>query len=227
MKENKFIAYCGLNCEKCEAYLATKNNDHNLRKKVAQKWSKMNGFDIKPEFINCEGCRLDGIKTPFCESLCEIKKCAIKNSNQTCGFCKKFRDCNTLKMITSNNKEVLKRLENHNIEYFVFKDFDEIYKWFKENSLIKKEMFCEVKRGDPKKAGDKLPYVDAVNAALCFGWIDSTLRNIDGVLVQRFSPRSKNSHWTELNISRCEELYKKGLMSKEGLDVCPKKFCYK
>ncbi len=55
-----FIAYCGLDCEKCEARLATINNDNELRTKVADKWSKLNNITITPEMINCEGC-----KTPF------------------------------------------------------------------------------------------------------------------------------------------------------------------
>jgi len=221
MIDNKFIAYCGLNCKKCEAYLATINNDDNLRKEVALKWSKMNGIEIKPDFINCEGCRQNGKKTPFCDSLCEIRKCAIKSNKLTCGKCTKLDSCEKIKMIISNNKEALKRLKTQDIKYLTFKNFEEIYAWFKENSLTQKEMFCEVKRGDPKKAGNKLPYIDAVNAALCFGWIDSTLRNIDGVLVQRFSPRSKSSHWTELNITRCKELNQKGLMSEQGKKACP------
>lgn len=114
--------------------------------------------------------------------------------------------------------------KKYNINYYSFKTFDEIYKWFEANHQTQKEMFCEVKRGDPKKAIGVLSYYDAVNAALCFGWIDSTLRNIDNVLVQRFSPRSKKSHWTELNIQRCQILFEKGLMKDAGLEACPKKF---
>lgn len=110
------------------------------------------------------------------------------------------------------------------ITYYSFKTFSEIYDWFKRNYKTQKEMFCAVKRGDPKKAIGVLSYYDAVNAAICFGWIDSTLRNIDGILVQRFSPRTKKSHWTELNIERCKALYEKGLMTKEGLDACPVKW---
>ena len=52
---NKMIAYCGLNCEKCDAYIATRNNDRDLRLKTAKLWSKMNGVTILPEHINCEG----------------------------------------------------------------------------------------------------------------------------------------------------------------------------
>lgn len=108
------------------------------------------------------------------------------------------------------------------INYLEFKSFEEIYSWFLSKSENEKEMFCVVKRGDPSKVPPGvLSYYDAVNAALCFGWIDSTLRNIDGVLVQRFSPRSKRSHWTELNINRCKELYNKGLMTKQGIEACP------
>jgi len=109
------------------------------------------------------------------------------------------------------------------INFLEFKDFNDIYDWFKSNHLKAKEMFCVVKRGDPKNANGVLSYYDAVNAALCFGWIDSTLRNIDGRLVQRFSPRSKKSHWTELNIERCRILKEKGLMTEYGLKVCPGK----
>ena len=108
-----------------------------------------------------------------------------------------------------------------NINYLDFKNFDELYSWFLENAKKEKELFVRVSRQKPEKCVDILSYYDAVNAALCFGWIDSTLRNINGVLVQRFSPRKKNSHWTETNIKRCIELNKRGLMVEEGKKACP------
>ena len=107
------------------------------------------------------------------------------------------------------------------INYLEFKDFDEIYSWFLNNATKEKELFVKISRKKPEKCTDILSYYDAVNAALCFGWIDSTLRNIDGVLVQRFSPRKENSHWTELNINRCIELEKRGLMTELGKKSCP------
>lgn len=53
------IAYCGLNCEKCDAYHATLNNDQALREKTAKLWAELNQAPILPEHINCEGvsCR--------------------------------------------------------------------------------------------------------------------------------------------------------------------------
>ena len=56
----KMIAYCGLDCEKCEAYLAAVNDDQALRVKTAELWSKLNHASITPEQINCLGCRAGG-----------------------------------------------------------------------------------------------------------------------------------------------------------------------
>lgn len=53
--------------------------------------------------------------------------------------------------------------------------------------------------------------------ALCFGWIDSTLKKLpDRRLAQRLSPRRKNSHWTKLNMDRCIDLEDRGLMTPAG-----------
>ena len=105
--------------------------------------------------------------------------------------------------------------------YLEFKSFDEIYNWFLVNSKKEKELFVKISRQKKDKCIDILSYEDAVKAALCFGWIDSTLRNINGNLIQRFSPRRKKSHWTEANIKRCIELDKKGLMTELGKIACP------
>ena len=110
---NDFISYCGLDCEKCEARIATITNDDKLREKVAALWSKLNSVTITKEMINCVGCRLDGVKTPFCESLCEIRKCAIENKYEMCGACSKIMECEKIKMITNSNEEALKRLKDY------------------------------------------------------------------------------------------------------------------
>lgn len=109
---NSYIAYCGLNCEMCEARLATVNDDNRLREKVAKHWSELNGIEITPEMINCEGCRINGVKTPFCDSLCQIRQCGIKNNFETCGSCNKLKSCKKVKMIIGNNKDALKNLES-------------------------------------------------------------------------------------------------------------------
>jgi len=98
---------------------------------------------------------------------------------------------------------------------------EEWRKWLKKNHA--KEAFCWVKTvrgawGAHSKDGVGIPYLDAVEEALCFGWIDSTSKGG----FQRFSPRRKNGNWTQLNIARCERLQTLGLMTDAGLAVMPK-----
>lgn len=67
-----------------------------------------------------------------------------------------------------------------------------------------------------------LPYIEVVEEALCFGWIDSTVKRLeDGRMAQRLSPRAKKSHWTARNIQRCAELEKQGLMTPAGRRAIP------
>ena len=109
---NEFIAYCGLDCESCEARIATINNDDTLRENVAKHWSELNGLTITPEMINCTGCRIDGVKTPFCDSICPIRKCAVDKNVGTCGDCSEVSSCEKLAMIINNNPDAKNNLLN-------------------------------------------------------------------------------------------------------------------
>ena len=62
---NKMIAYCGLNCEKCDAYIATINNNQELREKTAKLWAELNNAPILPEHINCKVVVLKVLKQFF------------------------------------------------------------------------------------------------------------------------------------------------------------------
>ena len=110
------IAYCGLDCKKCDAYLATIHDDQALREKTAKLWAELNHAPILPEHINCEGCRMDGIKTVYCDSLCRIRQCALEKGVTTCGDCQDLEKCQMVGMIMSNNPEVLKNLKVKNTE---------------------------------------------------------------------------------------------------------------
>lgn len=107
----KMIAYCGLDCEKCDAYLATINDDQALREKTAKAWTELNQVPILPEHINCQGCRTEGIKTVFCDSLCEIRQCALKKGVETCGDCPDMETCQIVGAIIANNREALNNLK--------------------------------------------------------------------------------------------------------------------
>lgn len=90
------IAFCGLDCSKCEGYLATQANDDDMRAKVAKQWSALYNADIKPAHINCDGCRSEGRKFFYCSNICEIRKCCIEKDVANCAACDMYT-CDKLK----------------------------------------------------------------------------------------------------------------------------------
>ena len=108
---NKMIACCGINCETCEARLATINDDDQLRKEVSRKWCEMNNTDqITPETINCTGCRTNGVKFYFCNHLCEIRKCVTSKGYETCGECPEKSNCPKVGAVWQYNAEAKNNL---------------------------------------------------------------------------------------------------------------------
>ena len=90
----QLIACCGLDCESCDARMATVANDNDLREKTAQKWSEMNNApEITATTINCMGCRTGGAKFAYCIDYCEIRKCVCERGFNTCGDCEELDSC--------------------------------------------------------------------------------------------------------------------------------------
>lgn len=100
------------------------------------------------------------------------------------------------------------------------KNKEEFRLWLKDNHLKEKECWIELKRGKPIN-NNVFYYLDAVEVALCFGWIDSVYKKIEGKTYSKFTPRRKNSPWTELNKERVRRLIKLNLMDESGLKVLP------
>lgn len=99
------------------------------------------------------------------------------------------------------------------------KSREELREWLRENGKSEKACWVVVSM-TPKP--DTLLYLDAVEEALCFGWIDGIKKKISETgTAQRLSPRSKNSSWTELNKERVRRLEKLGLMTEEGRKALP------
>ena len=107
----KMIACCGLNCEKCDARIATITNDDALREKTAALWTKLNSVTITPEMMNCTGCRVERVKMPFCDSICPIRGCVRERGLETCADCARMDSCQTLGRITANNPSALENLK--------------------------------------------------------------------------------------------------------------------
>ena len=110
-------------------------------------------------------------------------------------------------------------MENYNIINCETKE--DFYKWLKENHAKEDECYIICKKGKIQPNSEIFYYIDAVYMALCFGWIDSTQKVINGIRYQRFSPRKKNSNWSELNKARCKWLINNKLMTESGYKVLP------
>lgn len=97
-----------------------------------------------------------------------------------------------------------------------FTSRSELRQWLYAHHATERECWVVMTRSKQPIEG-VLPYLDVVEESLCFGWIDSTLKRLpNGHLAQRLSPRRKRSHWTELNIERCADLERRGLMTDAG-----------
>ena len=100
--------------------------------------------------------------------------------------------------------------------FLPFSSRSELRDWLMANHATASHCWVSCNRSKLPRPGT-IPYLEIVEEALCFGWIDSTLKKLpDGRLAQRLSPRRKGSHWTELNIRRCQDLELRGLMTDAG-----------
>lgn len=99
--------------------------------------------------------------------------------------------------------------------------------WLKRNHDRAKEVWLVYRKAHTKDR--KLTYADAVEEAICFGWIDTTVRPIDDDhYMQRFTPRSNERNWSKINLDRFAKMEDAGLMTDAGrakkpADVAPPK----
>jgi len=103
-----------------------------------------------------------------------------------------------------------------------FKSANELRKWFQKNYNKAPELwigFYNVKSG---KKG--VTYKEAVDEALCFGWIDGIRKGLnEESYVNRFTPRKKSSIWSNVNTKRIKELIEEGRVHSSGLEAFNKR----
>ena len=92
--------------------------------------------------------------------------------------------------------------------------------WLEKHHDSKKEIwlvFSYKRTGKPTMA-----YNDAVEEAICYGWIDGQLKSLDDArFVRRFSPRRKRSHWSRSNKERALRMLRAGKMTEVGMRALP------
>jgi uncharacterized protein YdeI (YjbR/CyaY-like superfamily) len=97
-----------------------------------------------------------------------------------------------------------------------FKSQSDFRKWLEKNHNSAKELWVGYyKKSTGKKS---ITHPEAVDEALCFGWIDGIRKSIDeNSYTNRFSPRKAKSNWSKVNITRFNELRELGLVSSHGM----------
>lgn len=104
------IAYCGLICSDCPAFLATVEDDDGKRKEVAELWSKEFGHPLKAEDINCDGCLSRSPRVfGYCMN-CEIRKCGQEKDVDNCAYCDDYV-CEKLAGFLTQAPQAKKHLE--------------------------------------------------------------------------------------------------------------------
>jgi uncharacterized protein YdeI (YjbR/CyaY-like superfamily) len=97
-----------------------------------------------------------------------------------------------------------------------FKSLNELRKWFQRNHGKISEVWIGFYKVNSGKKG--ISYKEAVDEALCFGWIDGIRKGLDEEsYVNRFTPRKKSSNWSNVNIKRINELIEEERVHPAGL----------
>jgi len=92
--------------------------------------------------------------------------------------------------------------------------------WLEANHTEAREIWLVLFRKDADQPS--VVYVEAVEEALCFGWIDGITKALDDQRrVQRFTPRRPKGNWTELNKERARRMIAAGLMTEAGYAILP------
>lgn len=102
-------------------------------------------------------------------------------------------------------------IETHN-----FSDNHEWRRWLSENHDKEKKAWLTIHKKHSNKTG--IRHEEAIEEALCFGWIDGGMRSIDDdTFILRFAPRKARSIWSKRNKDKAELLIQQGRMTDAGL----------
>ena len=89
-------------------------------------------------------------------------------------------------------------------------------RWLEKNHDKSQELWIGFYRKDSGKGG--MTYHEALDEALCFGWIDGIRKKIDEYsFTNRFTPRKRNSIWSNVNVAHIERLKREGRMMPPGI----------
>ena len=103
------IAFCGIDCSKCDSYIATLSGKYAELERVAQKLARVYRAEVKPEYVICDGCRTGERHSYFCRNSCKMRRCCIENGYYSCIECADFA-CEELAFELANTPEAKENL---------------------------------------------------------------------------------------------------------------------
>jgi len=104
------IAYCGLDCGACPAFHATERLTVEERQAVADKWNVDFGGNHTVADIDCVGCAHEGKHAPYCDTMCDVRGCAVARAVETCAECTEY-GCDKLSAFVAHVPEAKANLE--------------------------------------------------------------------------------------------------------------------
>lgn len=111
MTSREIIAYCGIVCSACPAYIGTQTGDQDLLKRTAEKWARELGLPITPEGIVCDGCPPDtGTRHNEWCGECPIRSCAVGRKYENCAHCDEY-PCEALSRFVAGIPEARSKLD--------------------------------------------------------------------------------------------------------------------
>jgi len=94
----QLLAPCGLDCARCDMYVATRADSDEMRDEVARKWSALFHHNFTRADINCDGCLGGGRMGIYCQTMCEVRPCALRHGVSLCADCPEY-ECEMLRKV--------------------------------------------------------------------------------------------------------------------------------
>jgi len=112
---SEMISYCGLDCQSCTIYLATREKDqekqYKMRAEIAQQIKELYDQESKPEDItDCDGCKTEGGRLFSGSHNCYMRKCASQKNIENCAYCDQY-PCQELEKFFTTYPDARKRLD--------------------------------------------------------------------------------------------------------------------
>jgi len=105
---DEIIAFCGLDCGKCSAFLATQKNDRAELERVAEKWSE-GDTKLTAEDVTCDGCLGERV-SKYARSGCAIRACGMNKKVKNCAYCGEYK-CEKIAKFLQNAPKAAEKLD--------------------------------------------------------------------------------------------------------------------